>query len=125
MRVPSHMSHAFSMVPSADIQRSKFNRSKGYKTTMNAGDLVPFYVAEVLPADTVSLRTTAFARLATPIFPFMDNMYADTFFFFVPNRLVWSHWEQFNGQQANPGDSTSYVTPQLVCPGAGSPGLLS
>lgn len=111
--------HNFSVVPHADIQRSSFDRSHGCKTTMNAGDLVPIFCDEVLPGDTFNLRLNAFARLATPLKPFMDNLYFDTFFFFVPNRLVWSHWVNFNGEQVNPGDSTAYTIPQQVCPASG------
>ena len=80
--------HQFSMVPSTPIERSSFDRSFGYKTTFNAGYLIPFFCDEVLPGDTFNLRATSFARLATPIKPFMDNLFYDTFFFFVPNRLV-------------------------------------
>jgi hypothetical protein len=76
-------------------------------------------VDEVLPGDTFNLKMTAFARLATPIFPVMDNMYLDSFFFFVPNRLIWNNWQKFMGQQDNPGDSTSYVVPQQVSPAGG------
>ena len=108
MSLPSrNSSHSFSQVPSADIQRAGLDRSHGFKTTFNAGWLIPIFVDEVLPGDTFNLRMNAFARLATPIKPFMDNLFFDTFFFFVPNRLLWDHWEQFNGSQNNPGDSTA------------------
>ena len=100
----SVMDHEFSRIPQAEIQRSVFNRSHGYKTTFNEGYLVPFYVDEVLPGDTVDLKTNLFARLATPIVPFMDNVFLETFFFYVPNRLVWENWERMNGAQDNPGD---------------------
>ena len=112
-------SHNFSQVPQAEIQRSSFDRSHGFKTTFNAGYLVPIFVDEVLPGDTFNLHLNAFARLATPIKPFMDNLFFDTFFFFVPNRLVWSHWVNFNGEQTNPGDSTSFTIPQQVSPAGG------
>jgi hypothetical protein len=111
--------HNFAVVPHADIQRSSFDRSHGCKTTMNSGFLVPIFCDEVLPGDTFNLHLNAFARLATPIKPFMDNLFFDTFFFFVPNRLVWSHWVNFNGEQVNPGDSTAYTIPQQVCPSGG------
>ena len=111
--------HQFSMIPRADIPRSKFNAQKTYKTTFDAGYLIPVYCDEVLPGDTFNLKMTAFARLATPIFPVMDNMYIDSFFFFVPNRLIWSNWQKFMGQQTNPGDSISYTVPQQVCPAGG------
>lgn len=111
--------HQFAMIPSADIPRSSFRIQKTHKTTFDAGYLVPVYVDEVLPGDTFNLKMTAFARLATPLFPIMDNMHLDSFFFFVPNRLVWSNWEKFMGEQANPGDSISYLVPQQVSPTGG------
>jgi hypothetical protein len=106
-----HRTHDFSKLPNADIQRSKFDRSHGCKTTFDAGYLVPVFIDEVLPGDTFNLKMTAFGRLATPLVPFMDNLYLDSFFFFVPNRLIWNNWQKFNGEQANPGDSTSYLVP--------------
>lgn len=111
--------HRFAMIPRADIPRASFNRQFTHKTTFDAGYLVPVYVDEVLPGDTFNLRMTAFARLATPIFPTMDNMHLDTFFFFVPNRLVWTNWVKFMGEQDNPSDSISYVIPQQVSPAGG------
>jgi hypothetical protein len=105
--------HLFSQIPRADIQRSSFNRSHGYKTTLDSGYLVPFFVDEVLPGDTFNLKATLFGRLSTPVVPFMDNMYLETFFFFVPNRLVWDNWQKFNGEQKNPGDSTDFLIPTL------------
>ncbi len=111
--------HQFTMIPKADIPRSSFDCQSTHKTTFDAGYLVPVYVDEMLPGDTFRLNMTAFARLATPLYPIMDNMYLDSFFFFVPNRLVWSNWQKFMGQQANPGDSISYVVPQQVSPAGG------
>jgi hypothetical protein len=81
--------------------------------------LVPIFVDEVLPGDTFNLSMTGFARMTTPIFPLMDNLYMETFFFAVPNRLVWSNWEKFNGSQDNPGDSTDFVVPQVTAPAGG------
>lgn len=104
----------FAALPQASIQRSVFNRSHDYKTTFDSGYLVPFFVDEVLPGDSFKLNCSIFCRLATPIVPFMDNLYLETFFFFVPNRLVWKHWENFMGQKDNPSDSTDYLIPQLV-----------
>lgn len=109
----SVMAHQFSQIPRAEIQRSSFNRSHGYKTTFDSGYLVPFYIDEVLPGDTFNLKCTLFARLATPIVPFMDNMFMETFFFFVPNRLLWDNWQKFNGEQENPGDSTDFLIPTI------------
>ena len=111
--------HQFAMIPKSDIPRSKFDCQSTHKTTFDAGYLVPVYVDEMLPGDTFNLNMTAFARLATPLYPIMDNMILDSFFFFVPNRLVWSHWQQFMGQQANPSDSISYTVPQQVSPAGG------
>lgn len=111
----------FAALPKAQIQRSVFNRSHDYKTTFDSGYLIPFYVDEVLPGDSFKLNCSIFCRLATPIVPFMDNLYLETFFFFVPNRLVWKHWENFMGQQDNPGDSTDYLIPQTVAGSKGFP----
>ena len=112
----SVMKHQFSQVPHADIPRSRFDRSHGCKTTFDAGYLVPIYVDEVLPGDTFNLRATIFARLATPIHPFMDNIFLDTFFFAVPIRLIWDNWQKFNGEQVNPGDSTDFLVPTMTSP---------
>ena len=111
--------HFFAQAPQATIERSSFNRDHGIKTTFNAGYLVPIYLDEVLPGDTFNLRLNAFCRMATPIRPIMDNMYLETFFFFVPNRLIWSNFQKFMGEQLNPGDSTSYLVPQMVAPAGG------
>ena len=108
--------HQFTSIPKADIPRSKFDCQSTHKTTFDAGNLIPVYVDEVLPGDTFNLNMTAFARLSTPLYPLMDNMVMDSFFFFVPNRLIWSNWQKFMGQQTNPGDSISYVIPQQVSP---------
>ncbi|AXL15391.1 major capsid protein [Microviridae sp.] len=106
-------SHMFSQIPKAEIQRSSFDRSSGVKTTFDAGNLIPFFCDEVLPGDTFNLRTSGFARLATPLAPVMDNMYLDTFYFFVPNRLIWDNFQRFMGEQTDPGDSTDYLVPTL------------
>jgi hypothetical protein len=118
-RMPSVMSHDFSQVPKADIQRSTFNRSHGFKTTFDASYLIPMYVDEALPGDTFNLKMSGFGRLATPIFPIMDNMYLDTFFFAVPIRLIWDNWQKFNGEQVDPGDSTDYTVPVVTTPSGG------
>ena len=111
--------HRFAMTPKADIPRSAFTIQKTYKTTLDAGQLVPFYVDEVLPGDTFSLKSTIFARLATPLYPVMDNLHIDTFFFYVPNRLVWTNWVKLMGEQNNPTDSISFLTPQTTSPTGG------
>jgi len=113
-RNQSVMNHKFSEVPQADIPRSSFDRSHGHKTTFDAGYLIPILIDEALPGDTFNVSMTGFARLATPIFPIMDNMMMDTHFFAVPYRLVWDNWQKFNGEQVNPGDSTDYIIPQMV-----------
>lgn len=115
----SVMNHNFSMIPRADIPRSSFDRSHGYKTTFDAGYLVPFYVDEALPGDTFKLDLNMFCRLATPIVPFMDNLFLETFFFAVPIRLIWDNWQKFNGEQENPGDSTDFLVPQIQAPVGG------
>ena len=115
----SVMQHQFSQIPRADIPRSAFNRSHGYKTTFDAGYLVPFYCDEALPGDTFNLRANIFARLATPIVPIMDNLHLETFYFGVPLRLVWDNWQRFNGEQRNPDDSTDFLIPQIVAPTGG------
>lgn len=112
----SVMKHLFSQVPKAEIERSSFDRSHGYKTTFDAGILYPFLVEEALPGDTFNVRMSAFARLATPIKPIMDNMFFETFFFSVPYRLVWDKWQKFNGEQTNPGDTTDYRIPTITSP---------
>ena len=109
----SVMNNRFSMVPQADIPRSSFKRDHAYKTTFDAGYLVPIFVDEALPGDTMNLDMAAFARLATPLHPFMDNLHVDTFFFAVPIRLIWDNWERFNGAQDNPNDTTDYLIPQI------------
>lgn len=111
--------HQFAMVPRAEIPRSRFRQPMGHKTTFDSGYLVPVYVDEVLPGDSFQVRMTAFARLSTPIFPIMDNMYLESFFFFVPARLLWDNWKKFMGEQNNPGDSISFSIPQLVSPAGG------
>jgi len=111
--------HQFAMVPRADIPRSQFVMEHTHKTTFDAGYLIPIYVDEVLPGDTFNLKATIFCRMATPIFPVMDNLYLDSFFFFVPNRLVWTNWVKFMGEQDNPADSISYVIPQVVSAAGG------
>ena len=110
----SVMSHSFSRVPQADIPRSVFDRSHGFKTTFDAGYLIPIFVDEALPGDTFNMSMSLFARLSTPIVPFMDNLFMDTFFFAVPMRLVWDNWERFNGAQTDPDDSTDYLVPQIT-----------
>ena len=112
----SVMKHLFSQIPRAQISRSVFDRSHGWKSTFDSGYLVPFLVDEVLPGDSYKVKFNFLARLSTPIVPTMDNLFIDTFYFFVPYRLLWKHWEQFNGQQDFPGAPTDYLVPQTTAP---------
>ena len=119
MRNPSVMKHTFSEVPKATIQRSKFDRSHKVMTTFDGGYLVPILVDEALPGDTFNLRTNGFARMSTPIYPLMDNLYMDTHYFAVPIRLVWDNWRKLLGEQDNPGDSVDFTVPISTAPGGG------
>ena len=110
---PTTLSKDFSRSPRANIQRSVFNRDHGLKTTINGGYLYPIFYDEALPGDSFQMDANGFGRLATPINPFMDNLYVQTFFFSVPFRIIWDNWEKFCGEQINPGDSTDYSTPQI------------
>jgi len=106
--------HRFSQIPSVDTPRSQFDRSCGLKTTFYPADLVPIFVDEALPGDTINLRTASFCRMSTPFYPVMDNMFMDFFFFAVPIRLVWDNWAKFNGEQVDPGDSTDFLVPTMT-----------
>ena len=101
----------FALLPQANIKRSVFDRSFVYKTTFDEGKLIPYFVDEVLPGDTFTLNPVEFCRLATPVVPFMDNLYIESFFFFVPCRLVWDNWVKMCGEQDNPEDSTDFIVP--------------
>ena len=111
--------HQFAMTPRADIPRSSFAIEKQHKTTIDAGYLIPIHVDEMLPGDSFNVRMHILARLSTPLFPIMDNLYIDSFFFFVPNRLVWDNWKKMMGEQRNPGDSISYIVPEVVSKAGG------
>lgn len=104
----------FALLPQANIKRSVFDRSFVYKTTFDEGKLIPYFVDEVLPGDTFTLNPVEFCRLATPVVPFMDNLYIESFFFFVPCRLVWDNWVRMCGEQENPEDSTDFVVPTVT-----------
>ena len=105
------MSHSFSSIPHVDMQRSSFDRSHGHKSTFDAGKLIPVYVDEALPGDTFNMNASVFGRMATPIYPLMDNMYLDVHFFSVPVRQIWTNFRKFMGEQENPDDSTDYILP--------------
>lgn len=104
-----------------DIRRSTFDRSHSLKTSFNVGDIVPFFIDEVLPGDTFNVDTSKVVRLQTLLTPVMDNIYLDTYFFFVPNRLTWSHWKQFNGENTESAwiPQTEYEVPQITAPANG------
>lgn len=112
------MKHNFAEAPSANINRSAFDRTHKHLTTFDEGQLIPVYVDEVLPGDTFKVRMTSFMRLATPIHPTMDTMKLDVHFFFVPLRQVWDNFRKFCGEQVDPGDSIDYTIP--ICSGASS-----
>lgn len=102
-----------------DIQRSRFKRPSSYKTTFNVGDLIPFYVdADVLPGDTYQIDTSKVVRMQTLLTPMMDNLYLDTYWFFVPHRLTWTHWKQFMGENTESAwlPETEYTIPQVTAP---------
>lgn len=111
----------FAQVPHAEIQRSRFTRANNHKTTFNEGQLIPIYLDEVLPGDTHQINMSALVRMATPIYPIMDNLWMDVYFFFVPNRLVWEHWREFNGQNNTTHweQPVDYTIPQIKAPAVG------
>jgi hypothetical protein len=108
----------FSLAPHVDISRSRFDRSSSLKTSFNVGDVVPFFLDEVLPGDTFSVDTSKVVRMQTLLTPMMDNVYLDTYYFFVPNRLVWDHWKQFCGENTESAwiPETEYTMPQITSP---------
>lgn len=116
---PGKSQHSFAKVPTASVQRSVFDRSHTHKTTFKEGILIPFYADEALPGDTFSVNLTAFIRLSTMLEPIMDNMYFETQFWFVPNRLIFDNWIYMMGEQNNPTDSTSFTVPQVTVPATG------
>lgn len=119
-QMPRITGHGFQTVPGPELQRSTFDRSHERKGTMlNSGYLIPIYRDEVLPGDHFQLSCTSFLRLATGLTPFMDNLYLDVHFWYVRNRLLWSNWPKFLGEQANPGDSIDYLIPQVTIPSGG------
>jgi len=117
--IRSSLQHNFAMVPSANIPRTAFDRSHGHKTAFSSGYLIPVYVDEALPGDTFNMSATMLCRMATPIFPIMDNLHLDIHFFAVPLRLVWANFRKMMGEQANPADSTSYICPTVTSPAGG------
>ena len=118
-RNKSVSSHQFAMVPKAEIPRSSFDTQYAHKTTFDGGYLVPIYCDEVLPGDMHNVKATMFARLATPLFPVMDNLHLDTFSFSFLTVWFGRIGVKFMGEQTNPGDSTSYVVPTITSPAGG------
>ncbi|UPW40958.1 major capsid protein [Sigmofec virus UA08Rod_5936] len=108
----------FSTLPKVDINRSTFDRSSSVKLSFNVGDIIPFFVDEVLPGDSFSVRSSKVVRMQTLLTPIMDNIYLDTYYFFVPNRLVWEHWKEFNGENTKSAwlPDTEYEVPQITSP---------
>lgn len=104
-----------------DMSRSTFDRSASVKTSFNVGDIVPFFLEEVLPGDTFDVRTSKVVRMQTLLTPMMDNIYLDSYYFFVPNRLVWKHWKEFNGENTESAwlPETEYSVPQITSPASG------
>ena len=104
-----------------DMSRSTFDRSASVKTSFNVGDIVPFFLEEVLPGDTFDVRTSKVVRMQTLLTPMMDNIYLDSYYFFVPNRLVWKHWKEFNGENTESAwlPTTEYSIPQITSPASG------
>lgn len=111
----------FAQNPQVGVSRSRFQRNSDNKTTFNAGDLIPIYLDEVLPGDTHQIDVACVMRMATPIFPVMDNAYCDFYFFFVPNRLLWEHWKEFMGENKETAwtPKTEYSVPQVTAPADG------
>lgn len=111
----------FSQVPRADIARSRFDRSSSIKTSFNVGELIPFYVDEVLPGDTFSVDTSKVVRMQTMITPIMDNVYLDTYWFYVPSRILWDHWRELMGENRESAwiPKTEYSIPQVTAPSGG------
>lgn len=111
----------FAQNPQVGVSRSRFQRNSDDKTTFNTGDLIPIYLDEVLPGDTHQIDVACVMRMATPIFPVMDNAYCDFYFFFVPNRLLWEHWKEFMGENKETAwtPKTEYSVPQVTAPTGG------
>ena len=111
----------FAENPQVGVSRSRFQRNSDNKTTFNTGDLIPIYLDEVLPGDTHQIDVACVMRMATPIFPVMDNAFCDFYFFFVPNRLLWQHWKEFMGENKETAwtPKTEYSVPQVTAPEGG------
>jgi len=124
VRIPSADQQHFSRIPQSTRPRSSWMRPSRHKHTFDEGYLIPFYVDDVIPGDTFNVNAQMFARLATPIFPIMDNMYLETFWFFVPNRLVWDNFVRQHGERPNPDSSVDFTTPVITVTGV-TPAVMS
>lgn len=111
----------YAQVPRAEIRRARFKRPFNLLTTINEGELVPIYCDEVLPGDTAKINMNALMRMSTPLYPVMDNCYCDFYFFFVPSRLLWDHFENLMGQNDSTywAEPTEYTTPKTKAPKGG------
>ena len=116
MKQRSVMEHNFAQVARPNLTRTRFQRNHGVKTTFDSGYLIPFLCDEILPGEAVTCKFTGFVRLLTPVTPFMDNLHLETFFFFVPDRILWDKWKRFMGEQAKPSDSIDFMTPVMTSP---------
>lgn len=109
--------YSFAKTPSTNMQRSVFDRSHNHLTTFNASQLVPIFCdGDILPGDTLSLRTSGFCRMSTPLHPNMQELYYESFYFFVPYRILWKNFTRMMGVQDVPNASTDYLIPQITCP---------
>lgn len=119
--------HSFAMIPGSDVPRSVFQRDSTHKTTFNAGGLIPLYVDEILPGDSVKISMNTFTRVSPNAFlyPVMDNIYLDAFFFFVPMRLLWTNFKRFMGERTpNTDSSTDYLVPKVTAYAGADPGTV-
>lgn len=116
MALPSPQQHNFAVVPSVQTTRTRFKRDSEWHGTFDGGWLIPFYLDEVIPGDSMKIHATCFGRFATLLKPLMDNVYVDFHFFFVPNRLVWDNWVKLQGERDNPDDDIDYSVPEMTAP---------
>ena len=105
--------HQFNQVPMSELPRSTFNRSSTVKGTLSHGKIVPFWVDEIIPGDTMILNPTALIRLATPLYPIMDNIRCDMYVFYEPMRVLWDNYRKFEGEQDTPGASIAFTIPTM------------
>ena len=105
----------FNNIPQIKTSRSRFKMKQDIKLTLDAGKLIPFYVAETLPGDTFSVDTKGICRMSTPIYPVMDNCYLDVYYFHVPMRIVWDHAKEFFGENNQTAweQKTEYKVPKI------------